>query len=116
MLAGEVEHAGGGTRLRHDGQPRAGGRRGHPAILSRRLFPSLLDPDFQFSRSAADYRRPHPWIERVGRNVVMNWNRKGGVWPIWYQYYEGAYDKNRPLSTFARNLIEKLAFSFYYII
>ena len=45
----------------------------------------------------------------------MNWNRKGGVWPIWYQYYEGSYDPSKPLSKSLRIFIEEAAFLAYYI-
>ncbi len=45
----------------------------------------------------------------------MNWNRKGGVWPIWYQYYEGSYDPLKPLSANLRIFIEEAAFLAYYI-
>jgi len=36
--------------------PTSGGRRGHPAILSRRLFPSLLDPGLQGGARAVVHR------------------------------------------------------------
>jgi len=53
----------------------------------------------------------------VGKLLIfMNWNRKGGVWPIWHQYYEGSYDPARPLEPRLRTLIEEYAFVSYYIL
>ena len=46
----------------------------------------------------------------------MNFNRQGGVWAIWYQYYPGAFDPARPLSKKMRKSIEEYAFAFYYIV
>ncbi|MBI3999559.1 MAG: glycosyltransferase family 39 protein, partial [Candidatus Omnitrophica bacterium] len=48
--------------------------------------------------------------------IFMNWNRKGGVWPIWYQYYDGAHDPKRPLVGTLREVVEEAAFASYYII
>ncbi len=46
----------------------------------------------------------------------MNWNRQGGVWPIWYQYYENVFDPRRPLSDSMREFLEETAFTFYYLL
>ena len=45
----------------------------------------------------------------------MNWNRDEGVWPLWYQYYEGSYDKSRPITRVLREFLEELSLNFYYI-
>lgn len=45
----------------------------------------------------------------------MNWNRQGGVWPIWFQYDDGAYDPKRPLDPKSREILEEWAFLAYYI-
>ncbi len=47
--------------------------------------------------------------------IFMGWNRTG-VWPIWVQYYEGAYDSARPLPPAVRHFLEEIAYLFYYII
>lgn len=47
---------------------------------------------------------------------LMQWNRKGGVWPIWYQYWEGSYAPQRPLLGRTRFLVEEAAFAAYYIL
>lgn len=44
----------------------------------------------------------------------MNWNRKDGVWPLWYQYYPGSFDPKRPLIESHKRFFEEYAFSFYY--
>lgn len=44
----------------------------------------------------------------------MNWNRAGGVWPLWYQFYEGAYDPARPLNPKLKKCLEEAAFIMYY--
>ncbi|MBI4432096.1 MAG: glycosyltransferase family 39 protein [Candidatus Omnitrophica bacterium] len=46
--------------------------------------------------------------------VFMGWDRSGGIWPIWYQYYEGSYDPARPIAQHTKDLLEETAFSFYY--
>jgi 4-amino-4-deoxy-L-arabinose transferase-like glycosyltransferase len=46
----------------------------------------------------------------------MNWNRKSGVWPLWFQYYEGAFDPNRPLKNPLKRFLEESAFALYYIV
>ena len=46
----------------------------------------------------------------------MNWNRAGGVWPIWYQYYENVFDPRRPLSEPLRKVLEEAAFTYYYFV
>ena len=46
--------------------------------------------------------------------VFMGWNRAGGVWPLWFQFYEGAYDPARPVSPELKEVFQELAFSFYY--
>ena len=47
--------------------------------------------------------------------VFMGWNRKG-VWPIWFQYYDGSYDPKRPLPQAVRDILEELAFAAYYLV
>lgn len=47
---------------------------------------------------------------------LMNWNRRGGVWPIYYQYAIGCYDPKRPLSENTRAFLEELAFIAYYLL
>ncbi|MCX5666798.1 MAG: glycosyltransferase family 39 protein [Candidatus Omnitrophica bacterium] len=47
--------------------------------------------------------------------VFMGWNRKG-VWPIWFQYYDGSYDPKRPLPQAVRDVLEELAFVAYYLV
>jgi 4-amino-4-deoxy-L-arabinose transferase-like glycosyltransferase len=46
----------------------------------------------------------------------MHFNRKGGVWAMWYQYYPGSFDPSRPIPQKLRNCLEEYAFVFYYII
>ena len=45
--------------------------------------------------------------------VFMGWDRKG-VWPTWYQFYEGSYDSARPVSPQMKMLWEEGAYTFYY--
>ena len=47
--------------------------------------------------------------------VFMGWNR-AGMWPIWYQFYEGSYDPSRPVSSELKSILEELAYAFYYVI
>jgi 4-amino-4-deoxy-L-arabinose transferase-like glycosyltransferase len=48
----------------------------------------------------------------------MNWNRKGGVWPIWYQYSDSKefYDSGQPLPGSPISVLEEIAFLAYYLI
>jgi len=46
----------------------------------------------------------------------MNFNRKGGIWAIWYQFYPGSFDPARPIPQRLRDFLEEYAFVFYYII
>ena len=46
----------------------------------------------------------------------MGWNRAGGVWPIWFQYYEGSYDPARPIAPNVKHFLEEAAFLFYYVL
>lgn len=48
--------------------------------------------------------------------VLMNWNRSGGVWPLWYQYTEGHFDPARPLSDSIREIFQEAAFISYYVL
>ncbi len=41
---------------------------------------------------------------------------KRGVWPLWYQYYEGHFDPERPLSEKVKKKLEDYAYIFYYIL
>ncbi len=45
--------------------------------------------------------------------VFMSWNRIG-MWPIWYQFYEGSYDPTRPVSPKLKHVFEEMAYAFYY--
>ncbi len=45
--------------------------------------------------------------------VFMRWHRTG-VWPLWFQFYEGSYDPARPVPPKLKWLFEELAYSFYY--
>src|SRR3989338_4173250 len=45
----------------------------------------------------------------------MCWNRTG-VWPIWFQYYDGSFDPSRPLHPALRNFYEESSYIFYYIL
>ncbi len=47
--------------------------------------------------------------------VFMGWNRVG-MWPIWYQFYEGSYDPARPVSSAEKHVFEEAAYAFYYVI
>lgn len=46
----------------------------------------------------------------------MCFNRKSGVWAMWYQYYPGSFDPSRPLPQKLRKTLEEYAFAFYYIV
>lgn len=46
----------------------------------------------------------------------MCFNRKSGVWAIWYQYYPGSFDPARPLAPKTRKMFEEYAFVFYYAV
>lgn len=46
----------------------------------------------------------------------MNWNRKGGIWPLHYQFSKDAFNPARPVSPEVLETFEELAFSFYYTI
>ena len=48
--------------------------------------------------------------------VFVGWNRAGGVWPIWHQYYPGSFDPKRPIAPAVREFFEETAFAFYYIL
>ncbi len=45
--------------------------------------------------------------------VFMGWNRSG-LWPTWFQFYEGSYDPARPISSERKAFFEELAYAFYY--
>ena len=47
--------------------------------------------------------------------LFVGWDRRG-IWPIWYQFYDGAYDLARPLGQKARDALEEYAYVFYYIL
>lgn len=47
--------------------------------------------------------------------LFMGWDRRG-VWPIWFQYSEGAYDPSRPLPQVLRHFLEESAYISYYIL
>jgi len=46
----------------------------------------------------------------------MHWGKQKGVWPIWYQYTEGHYAPDRPLSPGLRTALENIAYVSYYIL
>lgn len=46
----------------------------------------------------------------------MCFNRKSGVWAMWYQYYPGSFDPSRPLPEKFRKILEEYAFAFYYVL
>lgn len=59
---------------------------------------------------------PHKFLALGTARLLyfMHWGRKKGVWPLMYQYEEGAYDPSRPLSPRVRHFLEELSFVFYY--
>jgi hypothetical protein len=46
--------------------------------------------------------------------LFMNWNRWGGVWPLFYQYTQG--NPTRPISPKLRKLLEELAYQAYHFL
>ncbi|HNX68429.1 MAG TPA: glycosyltransferase family 39 protein [Candidatus Omnitrophota bacterium] len=46
----------------------------------------------------------------------MCFNRKSGIWALWYEYYPGSFDSRRPLPDKLRKSLEEYAFAFYYIV
>jgi 4-amino-4-deoxy-L-arabinose transferase-like glycosyltransferase len=64
------------------------------------------------------------WIrQNPGRFLVLGtarvldfmcWNRKGGVWPIWFQFEEGHYSNNTLYLVQNKKTFEELAFLAYY--
>ncbi|MBI2094594.1 MAG: glycosyltransferase family 39 protein [Candidatus Omnitrophica bacterium] len=63
-------------------------------------------------------RHPAKFVTRgIARVLVfMGWNRTGGVWPIWFQYYEGSYDPKRPMAPAVKEALEEISFASYYIL
>ncbi len=61
------------------------------------------------------WRHPLKYIEFGGKRlfIFMGWNR-AGVWPLWFQFYEGAYDPARPIPQALKDFFEETAYSFYY--
>ena len=47
--------------------------------------------------------------------VFIGWNR-AGVWPTWYQFYEGSFDPVRPISPHLKYFFEETAYTFYYVL
>ena len=45
----------------------------------------------------------------------MGWNR-AGVWPTWFQFYEGSFDPARPISPETKHILEETAYAFYYFL
>ena len=45
--------------------------------------------------------------------LFMGWNRTG-VWPIWFQYYDGSFNPERPLDPRMRHALEETAYFSYY--
>ncbi|MSR76806.1 MAG: glycosyltransferase family 39 protein [Candidatus Omnitrophica bacterium] len=62
----------------------------------------------------------HPqefWVMGVSRLLYfMNFNRQGGVWALWHQYYPGSFDPKRPLPPKLQKILEEYALAFYYIV
>ncbi len=53
----------------------------------------------------------------VGRVLYfLNFNKEAGLWSLWYQFYDGQYDPNRPLSLQLKETIEEYAFAQYYAV
>jgi 4-amino-4-deoxy-L-arabinose transferase-like glycosyltransferase len=46
----------------------------------------------------------------------MCWNRKGGVWPLWYQMQEGHYRNNSLYLPQNKKMFEEMAFIAYYVV
>jgi 4-amino-4-deoxy-L-arabinose transferase-like glycosyltransferase len=47
--------------------------------------------------------------------VFMGWDKRG-VWPIWFQYYDGSYDPERPIAQKTRDALEYIAYLAYYFV
>ena len=78
----------------------------------------LNDIIFMYQRIYDQWILSHPFkIIDFGLSRLlyfMNFNREGGVWPIWYQYEEGHYDPEKPLNPELRRMLEELSLSTYY--
>ena len=107
--------------------PRGSGtlpRRGERGY-SEELFRAVVSGNEALANQIAG-REIIRWVRQHPKEFLMNgvaqvlyfmgWDRSSGVWPIWYQYTEGAYDPKRPLSPARRKVLEELAFASYYIL
>ena len=52
----------------------------------------------------------------VTRALIFFGISRNGVWPIWFQYYEGSYDPARPLAQPLRDFFEEIAYFAYYFL
>ncbi len=46
----------------------------------------------------------------------MHWNRKAGVWPLWYQLTPNHFDSKRELSEKTKKIFQEMAYVSYYMV
>ena len=46
----------------------------------------------------------------------MGWNRAGGVWPLWFQFSDGAFDPARPMAQGLKDFLEEMGYGAYYFL
>ncbi len=99
-------------------------RRGEPGF-SEALEKARLSGNEGLYHAAANRELSHWLLTHPGEFLLtgtgkllifMGWNRSGGVWPIWFQYYEGSFDPSRPLAPALKDFFEETAYTFYYCI